>query len=1691
MSRAIYSIVIVLAFSLALFAQDNANTQKGFLPYGSYQEGGIDSVSLSSGALILHAPFYSLPQRGSLTMNLFLGSNSKGYRLQYECDNTGIDCLWYWRGGPTGVQIGWDQAYEEDPVAVYEWRNSQLWPSYTRADVMTPDGGNHHLMYTGSVATSELRSFDGSGIRSSAVGGDAPASGIFDRYGNYHSANNGSAPPVVLAEDPNGNQIIWQGGLPPAPPVISDTLGRTMIWPIYPIGSESYFVYRLGIATSDFSGCTGPLPITSATLWTLPGAVNGSYPVKLCYAKASILSNFPAGDVQVQATGETLQSIVLPNGTAWSFEYNSRSPGDPPNVNYGDLTKITLPTGGTISYSWDNLSLCGSSITDLSRVVTSRTIDANDGTGPHTFTYAYSFSTGPALTTTVTDPQGNQSIHAFTVFAVPNNCTYYETRAQDFQGSSAAGVVLKTVTTDYQSTSVDITTDPNFSSVAWAVQPIRTTTTWPNGQNSKVEQDYSNDFPLPSATSSHGSVGTIAARREYDYGSSTPTRTTTYSYLYQSNPAYFSRNIVERATVQTVIASNGSTAAQTINTYDSTGVQSDLGGAPNHDGNFSTVYTTRGNLTQVQHWLNPGNTYMTTSTNYYDDLGNLRQTTDARGYSTTFDYSDSWWGGGNCVPGGYNTQAYLRQVTNALNYQEQYDYYYPCTGLLAHTRDTNDLANSRNGTIFTYDFLNRPLQVTRTDGGQTNYFYNDNLASFPNFYIDRQDLIDSASNTWAESWTGFDGIGRVNRTAKRNGEPGANITDQGDTCYDALGRKSFVRYPYQGPGWNSSSYPCSNSSSTPGDTFTYDAMGRVTQVTNADGSTVITDYSQFPIVTVTDQAGKRRRSQTDAFGRLIAVWEPDANGNFTYETDYQYDTLDNLVRVDQKGGDPSPANWRTRLFSYDSLSRLLSTTNPESGTITYAYDNASNLISKIAPAPNQTGTATLTTTYGYDALNRLTGKSYSSGGGVVYVYDQSTLWGISIQNGWGRLSSEYNYAATGNGDSVGFLNSYDPLGRTVYQLQFNQRIPTQVNKEFRYAYNLDGSLKTVTYPSGRLVTYTYNKAQRPISAANTATTFATGAHYTAWGALSSVVNSGMTTTDYYNLRMQPCRLATNSAGVVSSSNPCTDSTNLGNVLDLGYDFNSCNGNGGNNGNVCRLINNKIGQSARSQSFQYDALNRLLSATSANWNQSYTYDIWGNLYKKTVGGTVVPPDAALDLTVNGVSTINNKNQAAQNWCYDAAGNIVDPNQPCPATPPSSYSNVYDGENRLTYATVGGLTSSYDYDADGLRVKKTGSTNTLYWYGPGGEVLEETDLNGNLQNEYVFFGGKRTARYNATSGYTFYFSDHLGSADVVTDALGNIKEESDYYPFGGERIITDLGIGNNYKFTGKERDTETGCDYFGARYYCNPIGRFLTPDKPFADQHPANPQSWNLYTYTRNNPLKFIDDTGEGAQLAKSAAVNAALSSDPTFNSVLLAANNFSPGGFEDALNSGSLSNLNEGAGNTLRGLAGEATVIDHIREEGDGPAPSPIDLPDVHPDIGVRMQNSPLFPVAPQLLNVATASNPVGLGNDITLSPTIYVRYVEVKSGVSASSFSTGVDQAVATAAAINKAGKSGSAISTLVVDATAWGKLKPGQRADLITRAQAGGAYIQVQLGLAGEARDRAQNLINKVQNARDEIDRE
>src|SRR5438045_2461444 len=376
--------------------------------------------------------------------------------------------------------------------------------------------------------------------------------------------------------------------------------------------------------------------------------------------------------------------------------------------------------------------------------------------------------------------------------------------------------------------------------------------------------------------------------------------------------------------------------------------------------------------------------------------------------------------------------------------------------------------------------MNRPATVADRGGGLVTFHYNESDGPIS---LSATTAIDSTKSLVRTAVV--DGLGRVQQSQLNSDPQGVVYTD---TTYDALGRVSTVSNPYR-----------SASDLTYGVTQSqYDALGRVTQVVKADGCVSRISYSGN-CTTTTDEAGKQRRACSDALGRLTNVWEDP--GGLNYETDYQYDALGNLLRVDQKGSAPNDSSqWRTRLFTYDSFSRLLTANNPESGIISYFYDANGNLLQKVMPAPNQTGAATHTISYCYDALNRVTGKAYSwqncqngqlpQGTAVVsYTYDQGA-------NGIGHLASLTDQAGSAT-------YSYDILGR----MSSEQRTLAGVTKTLSYTYNLDGSVATVTYPSGATITYTPDSAGRVLKAVDSGNNinYVTGATYGPDNALTGSV----------------------------------------------------------------------------------------------------------------------------------------------------------------------------------------------------------------------------------------------------------------------------------------------------------------------------------------------------------------------------------------------------------------------------------------------------------------------------------------------------------------------------------------------------------------------------------------------------------
>jgi RHS repeat-associated protein len=1171
---------------------------------------------------------------------------------------------------------------------------------------------------------------------------------------------------------------------------------------------------------------------------------------------------------EVSGPATVASSLVLPNNQSYQFQYE--------NGTYGGLTQITLPTGATISYTWATFQ---DSVRTY-RYIASRTVNV----GGHNYTWNFVRSgTDQNLTVDETDPLGNHTVYGVNEGAI--------TSASFYQGA-ASGNPLRQYVIDY---TWDL--DPWLSSERggdYVVQqvgkrPIRITTTLDNGQVSKKEFDYETfsytfhpclgDGVGTPCSQPHGNTfttsrGNVSEVREYDwgavpssYGSGTPgplLRRIDKTYLHNSNSNYLSYNIVDKVLQDTTYDGSGNQVAQTQYEYDNyvSGqnalISTSSNQAPQHDyTNYSSTFTYRGNATRVKKWRNTDGVLLTT-TYTYDDLGNIRAVQDPLGNTSSYSYVDRWSDTTQCQPVGGNGQAYVTLFTNPKSQNDQLTYF-PCTGLTQAQQDQNDLNASRAGTTYLYDLFGRQTQKKTPDGGETDTAYND----VPPVSVTATTKINSSQNLVSTAVK--DGLARTTQTQLTSDPQG---TVYADTAYDALGRVSTVSNPYR-----SGSDPTTSSGTT---TYFYDAIGRKCLEVPPDGTppsggacpttqpanTIFTMYSGNT-TTVTDQTGKSRKSVTDSLGRLIQVFEDPVGVN--YETDYGYDALNDLLCAAQKGTNSGtftnctsiPAGWHPRTFSYDSLSRLLTSTNPETGTITYKYDSDTN-----CPTPNSFPTLLVSkmdargirTCSQFDALNREVNRNYSNGdASIVTVYDQANCLSLPHCDNIGHATSITDAAGSE-------AWSFDIVDRMHREQRTTISTPNNITKTSTYSFDLAGNLTSVTYPTGRVVNYTYDSANRPSNAKDASNGInyamdwetppsstnctASAICYTPQGtfyALSIGQTStftGLNLSHSYNNRLQPNEFKASSSG--------------GNAIDITYSFvDSVTGK--NAGHVNSITNNLDG--TRSQTFNYDQLNRLTAAQTTStwstspahcWGEAYTLDAWGNLNSIAATSNSAYTGCSLE---SGFTATADGNNHLPVWGYDASGN---------ATSDGTYSYTYDAESQIK--TANGVT--YAYDGDGRRVSK--SNGKLYWYGSGGEILAETDASGNPTAEYIFFGGKRIAMLPAGGSPIYYVEDLLGTSRVITTNTGTVCYDADFYPYGGERAYTNT-CPQNYKFEGKERDTETGNDDFGARYYSNRFGRWLSADwsatpvpVPYANL--TNPQTLNLYAMVADDPESFADLDG---------------------------------------------------------------------------------------------------------------------------------------------------------------------------------------------------------------------------------------
>jgi len=284
-----------------------------------------------------------------------------------------------------------------------------------------------------------------------------------------------------------------------------------------------------------------------------------------------------------------------------------------------------------------------------------------------------------------------------------------------------------------------------------------------------------------------------------------------------------------------------------------------------------------------------------------------------------------------------------------------------------------------------------------------------------------------------------------------------------------------------------------------------------------------------------------------------------------------------------------------------------------------------------------------------------------------------------------------------------------------------------------------------------------------------------------------------------------------------------------------------------------------------------------------------YDNFGNRTNELESNSACPTTLT-----NGTSThwwqygnannqVTGSDNPAGGLIYDSAGDVIQD---------ANNRYAYDVEGRVCAVFGSGPTyTQYVYDAEGRRVAKgsipsfpasgelcaaptaaNGFTLTNA-YLRGSDGNQDTELTAaGLWHTNVFASGELLATYDynpavsSSPVLSYNFEDWLGTKRMQSTAAGAVAMHWSSDPFGDYLNATgSAGDATEQHFTGKERDAESGNDYFGARYYASNMGRFMSPDwsakeEPVPYATMDDPQSLNLYSYVRNNPLSHADADG---------------------------------------------------------------------------------------------------------------------------------------------------------------------------------------------------------------------------------------
>jgi RHS repeat-associated protein len=1112
--------------------------------------------------------------------------------------------------------------------------------------------------------------------------------------------------------------------------------------------------------------------------------------VVMAYTTYQVQTNFTCnGILDYSASASLVSSITYPDGSVYQLSYEP-TPGFSGSVT-GRLAGVTLPTGGTIHYSYSGTNN-GISCTDGSALGFTRALDQDTGTPNDASSRSYTRSVN-GLTSHTELIDGNSN-HLEYDFVQPQGLSgqYYETKRVAYQGA-ATGTPLSSQQTCYNGTSPDCTT-------ASLMVPFTQIDSY----------RAANGLSMAGASTTYNTYGLQTSQSIYDFG----TPTARGPLLQTETWTYGTYNAPPTSVASDVVRDGSNTAfAETDYSYATSGATSNETW-PQHI-SFGTSF--RGNLQEViRHFNSNDGVY---ATFVFDDAGELTGTS-TQDTQTQYTYTQSKDSAQNTT--GVTVAQSQTYATGSYSLTTQTSYETANTGAGYASVDLN---NQQTGVAHA-DPLLRPTNIYYPDGGSATYIYRS-----PN-QVGELHAQSSSASTQTERL--YDIYGRLSRTAVLKGDSWY----QQDTCYDAAGLVHFVSYTYPGSGWGTARV-CSGA----GDTYTYDALGRVTSVTHGDttGSQIV--YSGRA-TKQTDENGVSRITQVDALGRTAVVCEvssttlsnqdaPASCGTDIaatgFLTTYAYDLANHKTTISQ--------GVQTRVFQTDWLGRTIYTSEPERGvtTYSYAYNETGLVMTRHRPRTNQTDPNNLTTTTTqYDFMQRPLTISYDDGTPTKYFqYDTPVTWGRTTANTAGRMSQAYVPAA---GNAAVTIFSYDAMGRVLFT---GQCLPYgcgngNYDKYVDESYDWVGNLRTQADPVAGTINYSYNVANQLLSATNQTwtdptnpSTLVTNVTNGPNGATSYQLGYGLTTYNTFDpLRRHNGTWECQGAPASSICNGPSQvyGTNAGWSGQRMY-------------TSCDTVLNAL-----CKNFGYDDFNRLTSQTGTNANYTYTYDRYGNRLQQNSQNGGPSPQSGVDHTTNRLTGL----------IYDAAGNMLGD---------LTHSYEYDAENNLTEVDFG-TTAQVDYIYDALNhrvsIHNANQTQNYIFDAMGRKVATWNSSDQALSgSEYWGASSKRIAyRIGPT---IFEHTDVLGTVRMRTDYAGNVLGAYQSLAFGDGYSSTGTDS-DSLHFAELESNGSTGTSHATFRDYSSTFGRWMSADPYGGSYDINNPQSLNRYSYVLNNPLSKSDALG---------------------------------------------------------------------------------------------------------------------------------------------------------------------------------------------------------------------------------------